>query len=165
MKILSLLLVLVLMGLPVWADETFEAGISASWARVGERYPEARDANSAFRVRMMELLDGWEATGDPRLHELNAPELLAAEVEAEFTAREQRRKRAARAKRAVQARPVAPARPWWEREKDDTVISAGPPPSSATIYGADGSIRRVFSTGTGSATIYGPEGVTRIFPK
>jgi hypothetical protein len=173
MKAISLLLVL-LMVVPALADEAFEAEFDASIMRVTARYPAAADPGSEFAARMVELFHEWQAAGDARAAGPQGPELGAETVAADFAARE-RRKQAARAKQAAQARPAAPivtapcsstpARHWWVREKDDTVISAGPPPSSATVYGADGSISRVFSTGTGSATVYGPAGVTRIFPK
>jgi hypothetical protein len=81
----------------------------------------------------------------------------------------------ARARLEVEPAPIVtapPAKPAprlypWRAEKEETTVirSAGPPPTSGTVYGADGEIRRYWTTGTGTATIYGPEGFTKIYPK
>lgn len=174
MKALSLLVLLLMMGLPIRADETYSAAFDASMARARAKYPEAAIMNSPFTFRMQQIFIEWRDAGDPRASSPNGPEMAAEAVAVELADYERRLAKRAR-RNAVKARPAAPVAPVvvprqptrptpppWVRERDDTVISAGPPPSSATVYGADGEIRRVFSTGTGTTTIWGPEGFTRI---
>lgn len=171
----TLLLVLALwmtVGIGLGQETTWEQDFDASMARALAKYPQAANPESRFAARMAEVFQEWRETGDRRAKRSSSPELVADLVAAEFRAEKLAKRMRQNEKAAVAATrplpPLPPSTPRWtpaQKREESVVIPPRSTPSSATVYGADGEIRRVFSNGAGSATIYGPEGVTRISVK
>ena len=96
-------------------------------------YPELRDETHPAHDRVKEILDGWSATGDPRLARADLAKVVANLVAAELGLTPARRERAASTERPVTTSPSPVAKPPTGRGSSTTTAPAAKTSASALL--------------------------------
>jgi len=96
-------------------------------------YPELKDETHPAHDRVKEILDGWSATGDPRLARADLAKVVANLVAAELGLTPARRERAATTTRPVTTSPSPVAKPLTGRGSSTTTAPAAKTSASALL--------------------------------
>jgi hypothetical protein len=96
-------------------------------------YPELADETHPANSRAKEILDGWSATGDPRLARADLAKVVANLVAAELGLTPARRERAATTERPVTTSPSPVAKPPTGRGSSTTTAPAAKTSASALL--------------------------------